>query len=69
MADSCKKACLTAQEISGRPMRGFSMEGRDALHLVSWLYSTHKTPSTESVKCSLYHVLTRLNLKTGEYYI
>lgn len=69
MADSCMKACLTAQEISRRPVREFSLEGRDALHLVTWLYSTDKAPDAERLNCALYLGLSRFNFKTGEYYL
>lgn len=51
------------------PVRGFSTEGGDALHLVTRLSSTDKTPGTESLNCALQLVLTQLNLKTGTYYI
>lgn len=69
VADSCLKACLTAQEISRRPVRASSLEGRDALRLVTWLYSTDKAPNAESLNRALYLVLSRFNFKTGEYYL
>lgn len=69
MADSCMKACLTAQEISRRPVRASSLESRDALRLVAWFYSTDKAPNAESLNRGLYLALSRFNFKTGEYYL
>lgn len=69
MADSCMKACLTAQENSRRPVRASSLEGRDALRLVTWFYSTDKAPNAESLNRALYLALSRFNFKTGEYYL